>query len=262
MADATVEVERSGAVARVWMSRAAVHNALNEQMIAELTQAFQGLSADDAVRVVVLGGRGKSFSAGGDVEWMKRLGAAPLQENLEDARLLAAMFSAIANCAKPTVARVSGAAIGGGFGLVCCCDIAVASADAKFATSEVRLGLIPATIGPYVVRAIGPRWSRRLFVTGERIGADQAERIGLLHEVAQPETLDACVEAILKNVLLGAPGAQTAAKELVDAVAGRNIDLDLMDDTARRIAHVRSLDEAREGLSAFLQKRAARWAAN
>jgi methylglutaconyl-CoA hydratase len=261
MADSMIEIERASSVARLWMNRAEVHNALNEEVIAEITQAFEELSNDAAVRVVVLGGRGKSFSAGADMEWMRRLGAAPLQENLEDARRLAAMFAAIAKCAKPTVARVNGAAIGGGFGLVCCCDVAVASTEAKFATSEVRLGLIPATIGPYVVRAIGPRWSRRLFVTGERIGAEQAQRIGLVHEAVEPGALDTAVDAVVTNLLMGAPIAQAAAKDLVDAVSGRAIDLDLLDDTARRIAHVRAQDEAREGLTAFLEKRAAKWAA-
>lgn len=261
MADSMIEIERIGAVARVWMNRAEVHNALNEQMIAELTQAFEGLSRDAAVRVVVLSGRGKSFSAGGDVDWMKRLGAAPFDENVQDAQRLAKVFAAIASCAKPTIARVNGAAIGGGFGLVCCCDIAVASDNAVFATSEVRLGLIPATIGPYVVRAIGERWSRRLFQTAERVGASQAEKIGLVHEAVEAERLDEAVDVVVKNLLLGAPGAQRAAKELIDAVAGRAVDSQLMNETARRIAHMRAQGEAREGLSAFLEKRAAKWTA-
>jgi methylglutaconyl-CoA hydratase len=261
MADSMIEIERAGMVARVWMNRAEVHNALNEQMIAELTQAFEDLSRDEAVRVVVLGGRGKSFSAGGDVEWMKRLGAAPFDENVRDAQKLAKMFAAIANCAKPTIARVNGATLGGGFGLVCCCDIAVAANDAVFATSEVRLGLIPATIGPYVVGALGERWSRRLFQTAERIGAAQAEKIGLVHEAVDAEKLDETVDAVVKDLLLGAPGAQSAAKELVNAVAGRAIDEELMDETARRIAEIRAQNEAREGLSAFLEKRAAKWTA-
>jgi methylglutaconyl-CoA hydratase len=261
MADSMIEIERIGPIARVWMNRAEVHNALNEKMIAELTQAFEDLSRDAAVRVVVLSGRGKSFSAGGDVEWMKRLGAAPFDENVRDAQRLAKMFAAIANCAKPTIVRVNGAALGGGFGLVCCCDIAVASNNAVFATSEVRLGLIPATIGPYVVRAIGERWARRLFQTAERIDAAQAEKIGLVHETVEAEKLDEAVDSVVKNLLLGAPGAQSAAKELLSVVAGRAIDAEMMDETARRIARMRAQDEAREGLSAFLEKRAAKWTA-
>ena len=164
---------------------------------------------DAGVRAIVLSGRGKSFCAGADAESMRRLGEASPHENLENARALAEMFRAVAFCPKPTIARVNGAAIGGGLGLVCACDIAVASHNAKFAASEVRLGLIPATIGPYVVRAIGERWARRLFLTAERITAAQAERIGLVHEAVEPEALDARIEAIVSDLVAGAPGAQT-----------------------------------------------------
>lgn len=259
MTEATLEFEKRGPATWVWMNRPAVHNALNEEMIRELTIVFRSLSDDAAVRVIVLSGRGKSFSAGADAEWMKRQGAAGAVDNLESARGLAEMFNAIAACPKPTIARVNGAAIGGGLGFVSVCDIAIASSNAIFAASEVRLGLIPATIGPYVVQAIGPRWARRLFLTGERISAAHAEKIGLLHETAAPEELDARVDNVVETLLAGAPGAQKAAKELIDAIAVRPMTPELMEETAVRIATIRSEPEAREGLSAFLEKRSASW---
>jgi methylglutaconyl-CoA hydratase len=259
MSERTIEIDRRGAAAWVWLNRPEVHNALNDALIEELTQAFGTLGADTGLRAIVLSGRGKSFCAGADAESMRRQGESTPHENLENARALAEMFRAIAFCPRPTIARVNGAAIGGGLGLVCVCDIAIASRDAKFAASEVRLGLIPATIGPYVVRAIGERWARRLFLTAERIVAAQAERIGLIHEAVPSEELDARIEAIVTDLAAGAPGAQSAAKELVDAVAGRPITPELIDDTAMTIAKVRAGDEAREGLSAFLEKRPAAW---
>lgn len=259
MSERTVEMELRGAAAWVWMNRPELHNALNEDLIAELTQAFHALDDNAAVRAIVLTGRGRSFCAGADIESMKRQGAAAYEENLSNARGLAEMFRAIAESNKPTVARVNGAAIGGGLGLVCCCDIAVASNTAKFAASEVRLGLIPATIGPYVVRAIGERWAKRLFQTAERITAAQAQSIALVHESAEPAELDGRIESIVSDLLTGAPGAQHAAKELIDGVAGRPITPELIENTAMRIASIRAGEEAREGLSAFLEKRPAAW---
>lgn len=259
MPESIVEIEQRGAVAWVWMNRPALHNAFNEDLIHDITAAFRTLAQDADVRAIVLSGRGKSFSAGADVDSMKRQGSADHAANLESARQLAAMFHTLAAVSKPTVARIHGAAIGGGLGLVACCDIAVAAEGAIFAASEVRLGLIPATIGPYVVRAIGPRWARRLFLTGERISAAQAEKIGLVHEVAEPQQLDAATEAIVNHLLAGGSRAQAAAKELIDAVAYRPITPELIEDTAVRIASVRSDPEAREGLSAFLEKRPASW---
>ncbi len=259
MGDRTGEIERRGAAAWVWMNRPEVHNALNEELIAGLTAAFRVQAEDAGVRVIVLTGRGKSFCAGADVESMKRQGAAHAQDNLHNARDLADMFRTIAMCPKPTIARVNGAAIGGGLGLVSACDIAIAGRDAKFAASEVRLGLIPATIGPYVVQATGARWARRLFQTAERITAAQAERIGLVHEAVENEVLDERTNAIVSELLAGAPGAQRAAKELIDAVADRPVTPELIEDTAMLIASLRAGDEAREGLSAFLEKRPAAW---
>jgi methylglutaconyl-CoA hydratase len=260
MDEQTIELERRGPVAWVWLNRPALHNALDEGMIREVTRVFRALDADAEVRVIVLSGRGKSFCAGGDLEAMKRQGEASLADNRDQARELAGMFHAIASSPKPTIARVNGAAIGGGLGLASACDIAVAAGDAKFSASEVRLGLIPATIGPYVVRAIGARWARRLFQTAERIGAAEAERIGLVHEAVEADALDARVETIVNDLLAGAPLAQSAAKELIDRVADRAITAELIEYTAEQIAAVRAQDEAIEGLSAFLEKRKPRWA--
>jgi methylglutaconyl-CoA hydratase len=260
MAEQTIELERRGAVAWVWLNRPTLHNALNEQLVRELTRVFRALGSDAGVRVIVLSGRGKSFCAGADIEEMKRQGAAGMAENRDNARELADLFHAIASSPKPTIARVNGAAIGGGLGLVSACDIAIAASDAKFAASEVRLGLIPATIGPYVVRAVGARWARRLFQTGERITAAQAEKIGLVHEVVEPDGLDARVDAIANDLMAGAPLAQAAAKDLIDSVAARPITAELIEYTAERIAVIRARDEAKEGLGAFIEKRKPGWA--
>ena len=259
MPEPTLELESKGAVAWVWMNRPSTHNALNEAIIDELSETFLDLGEDPEVRVIVLSGRGKNFSAGGDIDYMKRQGAAPREQNLATARILAEMFHIIAACPRPTIARVNGAAMGGGLGLVAACDIAVASTSAVFAASEVRLGLIPSTIAPYVVRAIGPRQASRLFVTAERIDAGHARRIGLVHEVAEPEQLDARIQSIVDNLMAGAPGAQSAAKSMIDVVAGRPITREMMEETAVAIADRRADPEAAEGLSAFLEKRSADW---
>jgi methylglutaconyl-CoA hydratase len=254
----TLEIDQRGAVAWVWMNRPAVHNAFNAQVIAELTEAFAEL--DQApVRVVVLAGRGKSFSAGADLEWMKAAGAASEAENREDARRLAQMLAMIANCRKPTIARVHGAALGGGMGLACACDICVASDRAQFGTTEVRFGIIPAAISPYVLRAIGPRQALRYFQTGERIDAATAQRLGIAHEVVAEEALDETIERIVAALCQGGPQALTEAKALIGAVAHRPIDAAIAEETAARIARVRAGDEAREGLAAFLEKRPAAW---
>jgi len=255
----TIEIAHAGAVAWVWMNRPEVHNALNEDMIDELADAFDRLGKDSGVRVIILSGRGRSFSAGADVESMKRQGAAPLESNLANARKLAGMFRTIADSPKPTIARVNGAAMGGGLGLIAACDIAIAAATAVFAASEVRLGLIPSTIAPYVLRAIGPRFAYRLFLIGERIDAAHAVRIGLVHEAVAPDQLDATLQSIIKDLLAGAPLAQKAAKGLIDTVSYQPITPELIEDTAARIADIRSGPEAREGLDAFLAKRPAAW---
>ncbi len=256
----TLRIEHRGAAAWVWMNRPDVHNAFDELLIAELTEAFTVLDRDAAVRVIVLAGEGKSFSAGADLNWMKRQSTASPYANLSDARRLANLFRTISMCTTPTLARVHGAALGGGMGLASACDICVASTKAQFATSEVRLGIIPAAIGPYVVRAIGERHAYRYFQTAERIGSERAREIGLAHEVADPDALDAKIQEITDALLAGGSLAQAAATQLIRAVAHRAIDDAVVEDTARRIATLRATAEAREGLSAFLEKRPAAWA--
>jgi methylglutaconyl-CoA hydratase len=255
----TLRIERRGAAAWVWMNRPELHNAFDETLIAELTEAFVALDRDLAVRAIVLAGEGKSYSAGADLNWMRRQGEAPPEANLSDARRLATLFRTISTCATPTLARVHGAALGGGMGLASACDICVASTKAQFATSEVRLGIIPAAIGPYVVRAIGERQAHRYFQTAERIGAERAREIGLVHEVAEPEALDAKVQELVDALLAGGPLAQAAGTDLIRAVAHRPVDDAVVEDTARRIATLRATPEAREGLGAFLEKRPAAW---
>jgi methylglutaconyl-CoA hydratase len=211
------------------------------------------------VRAIVLAGRGKSFSAGADLKWMQRQGAASEADNLQDARRLATLFRTLAECRRPTVARVQGAALGGGMGLASACDICVASEQASFATSEVKFGIVPAAISPYVIRAIGERQAYRYFQTAERIDAVRAREIGLVHELTSAEQLDAVVERLLQALCAGGPQAQAAATELIRAVANRPIDDNLVEDTARRIASLRATPEAREGLTAFLDKRPPAW---
>jgi methylglutaconyl-CoA hydratase len=255
-----IELEQEGAVGWIWMNRPDVHNAFDASLIEELSTAFRQLAQTDQVRVIVLGGRGKSFSAGAQVQWMQQQGAASFEENVADARRLADLFQTIANCSKVTIARVQGAALGGGLGLVAACDLAIGATSATFATSEVRLGLIPSVISPYVLRAVGERQSRRLFVTAERIDAVTAHAIGLLHAVVEPDKLDNRVREFVSLVVAGAPKAQSEAKQLVSAVAGKVISSELVDDTVQRIAQRRADPEAAEGLAAFLGKRPPSWA--
>lgn len=255
----TLEIQNQDGVATIWMNRPEVHNAFNEILIAELTAACRELAADPLVRVVVLAGRGRSFSAGGDIQWMERAGRASLHENLASARALAAMLRTLAGLPRPTIARVHGAALGGGMGLAAACDICVASTDASFATSEVKLGLIPSAIGPYVIRALGARQASRYFLTAERMSAKRAAELGLVHELAEPDKLDNKVAEIVASLLAGGPVAQVAAKHLIRDIAGQPLTDALEEDTAHRIAELRSTPEAQEGLAAFLAKRPAAW---
>jgi len=256
----TLQIERVGDVATVWMNRPEVFNAFNEALIAELTDAFTALDVDPRVRVVVLAGRGRHFSAGADLNWMQRASAGAHTENLADARRFAKMLRSLAELSKPSIARVQGLALGGGTGLVAACDMAVASDDATFATSEVRFGIIPAVISPYVLRAIGARQALRYFQSAERIGADRALAIGLVNEVHAADQIDTGLAALVHALLAGAPHAQNAAKQLIAAVSGRPIDATLIEDTAQRIAHQRTTAEAKAGIGAFLDKRTPAWA--
>jgi len=255
----TLEIELKGPVATIWMNRPDLHNAFDETLIAELTAACIALDADPDVRAVVLAGRGKSFSAGADLNWMKRAANNGLDDNLNDARALARMLRTLAEMKKPTIARVQGAALGGGMGLAAACDIAVASTKAVFATSEVKFGIIPSAISPYVLRAIGARQATRYFQSAERIDAVRACEIGLVHETVEAEQLDAKVEAIVGALLQGGPLAQAAAKDLIRAVSHQPINDTLVEETAHRIAHLRATPEAREGIAAFLDKRSPAW---
>jgi len=259
MSTSTLQLEYRGQATWIWMARPEVHNAFNEALIDDLTAAFAAADADPEVRAIVLAGEGKNFSAGADLNWMRQQGTAALEDNLADARRLAELYRAIAQCETPTLARVHGAALGGGMGLAAACDICVASTTAQFATSEVRLGIIPAVIAPYVVRAIGERQAYRYFQTAERISAERAYEIGLVHEVVPAAELDTMIEEIIAELLAGGPRAQSAATDLIRAVANRPVDAEVIEDTARRIASLRSTAEAQEGLSAFLEKRGPRW---
>lgn len=259
MTNQTLEVEIRDGVATIWMNRADAHNAFNETLIEELTRAFEVLGHDAAVRVVVLAGRGKSFSAGADLEWMGRAAGYSDEENRRDARKLAKMFVTIHRLSKPTVARVHGAALGGGVGLSAACDIVIATTGASFATTEVKLGLIPSVISPYVIAAIGQRQAHRYFLTAERFDAAEACRIGLVHLLCEPNELDDKVAMVTEMLMANSPMAQAAAKELIFHVADRPIEDVLIEDTAQRIAKSRATAEAKEGIAAFLGKRKPRW---
>jgi len=255
----TLIVEREGAVATIWMNRPDVHNAFNETVIAELDAATQSLAADPEVRVVVLAGRGRSFSAGADLNWMQRAAAAAENDNLIDARRFAAMLRRLAELPKPTVARVHGAALGGGVGLAAACDICVASEDASFCMTEVRLGLLPAVISPYVVRAIGARQSLHYMQTAERISAVRAVQLGLAHEVVAPQDLDERLRVLTAALCAGGPAAQAHTKRLILALEAKLLTDGVAELTAGAIAAQRASPEGREGLAAFFDRRPPGW---
>jgi methylglutaconyl-CoA hydratase len=236
-----------------------MHNAFDDEVIAELTQVFRRLGADPLARVVVLRATGKSFSAGADLGWMQRVAHYSHEQNVADAMALAEMLRVLDACPKPTVALVQGPACGGGVGLIAACDIAVASEAASFALTEVRLGLIPAVIGPYVVAAIGERACRRYFLTGERFSAAEAHRLGLVHQVVPADRLDGAAVDLTARLLECGPAAQAAAKELIHAIADRPINDAVVRDSAERIARQRASFEGREGIAAFLEKRKPAW---
>ncbi|HVN36428.1 MAG TPA: enoyl-CoA hydratase/isomerase family protein [Casimicrobiaceae bacterium] len=255
----TIAVDVRESVALVVLSRPDVHNAFNAVLIAELTRALRALDGNPSIRAVVLLGEGKSFCAGADLNWMTEMARYGIAENLADANALATMLKTLYRLSKPTIARVHGAAFGGGAGLVACCDIAFAAQDATFSFSEAKLGLIPATIGPYVVEAIGARHARRYFLSAERFAAAEALRIGLVHEIYPLEELDARINEVLASLLLAGPRAQDEAKALIRAVRPGPIDDAMVADTAARIAGVRGSEEGKEGVAAFLRKRSPAW---
>jgi len=252
----SIEMNKHG-VARVVLNRPDVHNALNDIVIRELFDAFDMVGRHKDVRVIVLTGSGKSFSAGADLTWMQRAAAQSQDENQADAVRLAQMFDTLSACPKPLVGLVNGAALGGGVGLVACCDIVVATTGAMFGLTEVRLGLIPATISPYVIAKIGAAQARRFMLTAERFDAATAKAIGLVHEVA--DDIEAAARPILDALLANGPEAMTDTKRLIGDVSGRELTPQLRDMTAARIATRRASDEGREGMAAFLDKRKPNW---
>ncbi len=255
----TLDITRQGAVARVYLNRPEVRNAFNDSVIGELTAAFRDLGADPALRAIVLGGHGKAFCAGADLNWMRTMAGYSWQQNHADALALADMLWTVYSCPLPVVGRIHGDCYAGGLGLAAACDVLVAADGVQFCLSEARLGLLPATIGPYVVRALGEQASRRYFTTAERFSSAEALRLGFVHELCAAEALDAKVEAIVQALVANGPAAVKACKRLVQDVAGQPITPALREDTARRIADIRASAEGREGVQAFLQKRSPSW---
>ena len=254
-----LKTEMNGAVATLTLDRPEVRNAFNEALIAELTQQFTVLGQRDDVRCIVLAANGPAFCAGADLNWMRRMADYSHDENIADAAQLAEMLRVIYECPKPTVARIQGDVYAGGMGLVAACDMAVAVDSASFCLSEVRLGLIPATISPYVIRAMGTRASHRYFLTAERFGAAEALRIGFVHEVVAADALDAKVDELLKALTAASPNAVRACKKLVIDVAEREINAGLIAATVQGIADIRASDEGKEGVQSFLNKRKPNW---
>jgi methylglutaconyl-CoA hydratase len=252
-------VEKRNTVAIVTLNRPEVRNAFDDVLIANLTRTFQELDKDDDVRVVVLAGAGSAFCAGADLNWMKRMAGYGYEQNLADASALAEMLKTLDRMSKPTIARVHGPAYAGGVGLVAACDIAIGSHDAEFCLTEVKLGLSPATISPYVVRAMGERLARRYFLTGEVIDAGEAYRLRLLSDVSSKEELDGAVNALLGHLVMGGRAAHAKIKDLLRSVAAAPVDDALIADTARRIAEIRVSPEGKEGIASFLEKRKPAW---
>ena len=250
----------AGPVAHVRLSRPDVRNAFNAELIAALTEAFTQLGKDDSVRAIILSGDGKVFCGGADISWMRDSLDLTFDENVADAQAMSDMFRAIDRCPKPVIGRVHGAALGGGAGLAAVCDIVIASSDAIFGFTEVKLGIIPAVISPFVIAKIGASHARALFLTGERFDAKRAHHIGLVHEVVVADTLEVCIERVVNEILTAGPQAVAAAKELIPSVRAATYD-ESRDLTARAIARRRTTDEGQEGLRAFLERKKASWIA-
>lgn len=252
-------VEATGPVATITLTQPDVRNAFSDEVIADITRAFSWVGAQDQVRAVVLAAEGPAFCAGANLNWMRAMADYTREENLVDAGKLAEMLRVIYTCPKPTIARVQGDVYAGGMGLVACCDMAVAASHAGFCLSEVKIGLIPATISPYVIRAMGPRAAHRYFLTGERFDAAEALRTGFVHQVVEAEALDSAVDGLLKHLLSASPAAVQACKKLVLDVAGREVDEALIAETVAGIADIRASAEGKEGVQAFLNKRKPSW---
>ena len=255
----TLNIEKKSGVTTLWMDRPEVYNAFDERLIAELSAVLTELESDAETKILVLAGRGKHFSAGADLNWMKRAAMMSDEENLADAKRFASMLYQLAHFPKPTIARIQGAALGGGTGLAAACHIAIAAENARFATSEVKFGIIPAVISPYVLRAIGEREAMRYFQTAEIISADEALRIHLIHQVVPLETLDEAITGMADSLKIGGPRAQRAALELIQSIGNMPLDEAVIEATAKRITAQRNTDEAREGMDAFFEKRSPNW---
>lgn len=255
----TLDIQIQGRVARVFLNRPEVRNAFNDSVITELADTFTRLGNDPGLRAIVLGGHGKAFCAGADLNWMKSMAGYGWEDNRADATRLAEMLWAVYACPLPVVGRLHGDCYAGGMGLAACCDVLVAAEGMHFCLSEARLGLLPATISPYVMRAMGEQAARRYFVTAERFSAAQAQTMGFVHEVVAADALDAKVDEITALLVANGPAAVKACKRLVQDFAGREITQDLRAETARRIADIRASDEGREGVQAFLNKREPAW---
>lgn len=254
-----LQLTLDGAVARIWLDQPEARNAFDDTVIAELTQAFAEAGAAPQVKAIVLGANGPAFCAGANLHWMRRMADYTRDQNLADAGRLADMLRTIAECPKPTIARVQGDVYAGGMGLVAACDMAVSVDSAWYCLSEVKIGLIPATISPYVLRAMGTRAAQRYFLTAERFSAAEAHRIGFVHEVVAADALDARVGELVKALTGASPAAVRACKQLIADVAGREIDDALVAQTVEGIADIRASEEGREGVQAFLQKRKPNW---
>jgi len=255
----TITVETTDRVARVTLNRPEVHNAFNIQMLLDLIDAFGKLGVDGDVRVVVLTGEGKSFCAGADLQWMREIIDYSYEQNLEESNTVADLMEVIYLCPKPTIARVNGAAIGGGTGLVAACDVAVAAESAKLSLSEVKLGLVPACISPYVIRRVGESRARELFLTGERLSAARAAEYGLVNRAVPDGELDVAVDELVEKLITSGPEAIATCKELLRRVPGHPID-EIKGFTAECIAKMRVSDEGQEGMAAFFEKRKPKWA--
>jgi methylglutaconyl-CoA hydratase len=255
----TLDIQIQGPVARVYLNRPEVRNAFNDGVIAELSETFTRLGADPSLRVVVLGGHGKAFCAGADLNWMRAMAGYSWAQNRADAQALADMLWTLYSCPLPIVGRIHGDCYAGGMGLAAVCDVLVAAEGVNFCLSEARLGLLPATIGPYVVKALGEQASRRYFTTAERFDAARAAQLGFVHECVPADQLDATVDGLVAALVANGPAAVKACKRLVQDLAGREITADLRAETARRIADIRASDEGREGIASFLNKRDPAW---
>jgi methylglutaconyl-CoA hydratase len=254
----TLTYDRTNSVARITFSRPEIHNAFNGKMIEELYELFDRLNRDKSVRVVILTGEGKSFCAGADLNWMRAVKDYSYEKNFSESLKLAEVFNMIYSCPRPVIGRINGAAIGGGTGFVAVCDIAIASTNAVFSFSEVKIGVVPACISPYVIKRVGEGRAREFFLTGERLSAEQALQAGLVNRAVSPDDLDAEVDGMVKQLLSSGPDALKCCKELLETVSGQNLQ-DAKIHTAKVIANLRKSDEGQEGMDAFLNKRKPNW---